>query len=50
MWKGTADTLNAKPTIINTMPKIEPKLDMSKFIAISANFVELVNPYIKEHP
>ena len=50
MWKGTADILNAKPTRINTIPKVKPNWVESTFSEIVIKFVEPENPYIREQP
>ena len=34
----------AKPTIIKTIPKIDPTLFVSKFVLITSKFVEPVKP------
>ena len=34
MWKGTAETLKAKPTIIKTIPNTAPEFASFKFIEI----------------
>ena len=50
MWNGTADILNAKPTKINTIPKVKPYLTSFVFFNISKKFVDSAKPYIKEQP
>ena len=50
IWKGTADTLKAKATIIKTIPNTAPVLELSKFSEIISKLVEPVNPYIREQP
>ena len=50
IWKGTADTLKAKPTMINTIPNTAPTFASSKFVEIISKFVEPVKPYIREQP
>ena len=50
IWKGTADTLNAKPTKINTIAKTAPIFSSVSLSAIKSKFVVPVKPYNKEHP
>ena len=49
IWKGTAETLKARPTSMKTIPKIVPTLK-SPLLAISSKLVDPVKPYIREHP
>ena len=48
--KGTAETLNAKPTTIKTIPKTAPVFASIKFVEITSKFVDPVNPKIREQP
>ena len=50
MWKGTAETLKAKPTKINTIAKTAPIFSLFNSLAIKSKFVEPVKPYNNEHP
>ena len=50
IWNGTAETLNARPTKINTIAKTAPVFSFTSSIAIKSKFVEPVNPYNNEHP
>ena len=50
MWKGTADILKARPTIIKTSPKITPYSMLDDVLAMYVKFVEPENPYIREQP
>ena len=49
IWKGTADILNANPTIKKTKPKITPYSIFVDVFAMSIKFVEPENPYTSEH-
>ena len=50
IWKGTADTLNARPTKINTIAKTAPVFSFPSSFAIKSKLVEPVKPYNKEQP
>ena len=50
MWKGTAEILNANPTIINTNPKIIPYSVLIEEFEILLKFVDPENPYTREQP
>ena len=50
MWKGTAETLKARPTSMKTIPKIVPTLKSLLLFAIPSRLVVPVKPYIKEQP
>ena len=50
MWNGTADTLNARPTKINTIAKTAPVFALLSSFAIKSKFVDPVKPYSREHP
>ena len=51
-WNGTADTLNAKPTKMNTMARAPAEPTPSRWIAsaIPVSTVVLVVPYISDMP
>ena len=44
MWKGTAETLKANPTSINTIAKIFPTFVLSVFSSINSKFVDPEKP------
>ena len=50
MWKGTAETLNARPTKINTIAKTAPVFSLTSSLAIKSKLVEPVKPYNNEQP
>ena len=50
MWNGTAEILKAKPTNINTIPKVRPNEFEIICSEIIWKLVEPEKPYIKEHP
>ena len=50
MWKGTAETLKDRPTIIKTIPNTAILFAWFKFSEITSKFVDPVKPYISEQP
>ena len=50
MWNGTAETLNARPTNINTIANTAPVLSLVNCSAIKSKLVEPVKPYSNEQP
>jgi hypothetical protein len=48
--KGTAETLNARPTKINTIANTAPVFSLLSSFAIKSKLVDPVKPYNKEHP
>ena len=50
IWKGTAETLNARPTRINTIANTAPVLSLPSSPAIKSKLVEPEKPYNKEQP
>ena len=50
MWNGTAEILNAKPTKINTIPKVKTYSLVLSWFEIISKFVEPEKPYISEQP
>ena len=50
IWKGTAETLNARPTRINTIANTAPVFSLLSSFAIKSKLVEPVKPYNKEQP
>ena len=50
IWNGTAETLNARPTRMNTIANIEPTFSLLSCSAINSKLVDPVKPYNKEQP
>ena len=50
IWNGTAETLKARPTRINTIANIAPVFCLFNSTEIISKFVEPVKPYKSEHP
>ena len=44
IWNGTADTLNASPTRINTIANTAPVFSLFNWLEINSKLVEPVNP------